>query len=62
MVEGGGLLNRYTAQKLYPGFESLPHRQTSLAVRASFVQAGEHTQSAKSVAPEPAKRATADTE
>jgi hypothetical protein len=27
VAEGGGLLNRYTAQKLYPGFESLPHRQ-----------------------------------
>ena len=25
------MLNRYTAQKLYPGFESLPHRQPSLA-------------------------------
>jgi hypothetical protein len=37
------LLNRYTAQKLYPGFESLPHRQTSLALRASFVSAGERS-------------------
>ena len=26
MAEGGGLLNRCRAQKLYPGFESLPHR------------------------------------
>ena len=25
-AEGGGLLNRYTAQKLYRGFESLPLR------------------------------------
>jgi hypothetical protein len=30
VAEGGGLLNRYTVQKLYPGFESLPHRQKSL--------------------------------
>ena len=26
-AEGGGLLNRYTAQKLYRGFESLPLRR-----------------------------------
>ncbi len=29
MAEGGGLLNRCTTLKLYPGFESLPHRQPS---------------------------------
>ena len=27
MAEGGGLLNRYTAQKLYRGFESPTLRQ-----------------------------------
>jgi dipeptidyl aminopeptidase/acylaminoacyl peptidase len=27
VAEGGGLLNRCTGQNLYPGFESLPHRQ-----------------------------------
>ena len=27
MAESGGLLNRCTTLKLYPGFESLPHRQ-----------------------------------
>ena len=27
-AEGGGLLNRYTAQKLYRGFESLPLRNS----------------------------------
>jgi hypothetical protein len=26
VAEGGGLLNRYTVEKLYRGFESLPHR------------------------------------
>ena len=31
MAEGGGLLNRCTTLKLYPGFESLPHRQTRSA-------------------------------
>jgi hypothetical protein len=43
VAEGGGLLNRYTGQNLYQGFESLPHRsfarQPSLAlanVRASY--------------------------
>ena len=29
MAEGGGLLNRYTGQNLYRGFESLPLRQIS---------------------------------
>jgi hypothetical protein len=29
VAEGGGLLNRYTALKLYPGFKSLPLRQTT---------------------------------
>ena len=27
VAEGGGLLNRYTGQNLYRGFESLPLRQ-----------------------------------
>ena len=27
MAEGGGLLNRYTGENLYRGFESLPLRQ-----------------------------------
>ena len=34
-AEGGGLLNRYTAQKLYRGFESLPLRPNSGGLRAS---------------------------
>jgi hypothetical protein len=29
VAEGGGLLNRYRGLNLYPGFESLPHRQFS---------------------------------
>ena len=29
VAEGGGLLNRYTGQNLYRGFESLPLRQSS---------------------------------
>ena len=29
MAESGGLLNRCTGLNLYPGFESLPHRQLS---------------------------------
>ena len=36
------MLNRYTGQNLYPGFESLPHRQlrfTSQAVRPVFRRA-----------------------
>jgi hypothetical protein len=35
------LLNRYTGQNLYPGFESLPHRQISLALQASVVPASQ---------------------
>ena len=34
-AEGGGLLNRYTAQKLYRGFESLPLRNFCRARRAA---------------------------
>ena len=30
-AEGGGLLNRYTGQNLYRGFESLPLRQMFMA-------------------------------
>ena len=33
VAEGGGLLNRYTAQKLYRGFESLPLRKFSNSSR-----------------------------
>ncbi len=32
MAEGGGLLNRYTGQNLYRGFESLPLRHRVLIV------------------------------
>ena len=38
MAESGGLLNRCTTLKLYPGFESLPHRQPSLT-RSAALQA-----------------------
>ena len=39
MAEGGGLLNRYTIEKSYRGFESLSLRKTieKLAVRLAFL-------------------------
>src|SRR5205823_9190776 len=35
-AEGGGLLNRYTGLNLYRGFESLPLREESPALRGFF--------------------------
>ena len=32
MAESGGLLNRCTGLNLYPGFESLPHRQFRVVI------------------------------
>jgi hypothetical protein len=34
VAEGGGLLNRCRGLNFYPGFESLPHRQPPLMIRA----------------------------
>ena len=36
MAESGGLLNRCTGLNLYPGFESLPHRQPSNKPKCSL--------------------------
>jgi hypothetical protein len=40
VAEGGGLLNRYTGQNLYPGFESLPHRQFNITRRGFRLRQG----------------------
>jgi hypothetical protein len=37
VAEGGGLLNRCRGLNLYPGFESLPHRQLSPRIHWSFL-------------------------
>jgi hypothetical protein len=43
VAEGGGLLNRCTTLKLYPGFESLPHRQNFAPLILSTRQAFQGT-------------------
>ncbi len=37
MAEGDGLLNRYTALKLYPGFKSLPLRHNAKKSKSGAV-------------------------
>ena len=39
MAEGGGLLNRYTGQNLYRGFESPPLRQCFIFCYLQYVTA-----------------------
>src|SRR5712672_1668763 len=52
-AEGGGLLNRYTVEKPYRGFESLRHRHPALRETNSISDISEGGMAVPSVFPAP---------